>query len=47
MERDILILTAPTIGNGIAMELLLHGRTPQFERALTLARAAAPMLLFD
>jgi AcrR family transcriptional regulator len=47
LERDLLILAASTIGNGIAIELLLHGRTPQFERALTLARAAAPMLLFD
>jgi AcrR family transcriptional regulator len=47
MERDLLILAATTMGNGIGMELLQHGRTPEFERALTLARVAAPVLLFD
>jgi AcrR family transcriptional regulator len=47
MERELLILAASTIGNGIAMELLLHGRTPQFERAVAFARVGAPMLLFD
>ncbi|HEX6391671.1 MAG TPA: TetR family transcriptional regulator [Solirubrobacteraceae bacterium] len=47
LERDLLILAARTVAHGVGMELLEHGRTPAFERALTLARAGAPMLLFD
>ena len=47
MERGLLILAATTIGNGIGLELLQNGRTPQFERAVAFARAGAPMLLFD
>ena len=47
MERELLILAATTIGNGIGLELLQNGRTPQFERAVAFARAGAPMLLFD
>lgn len=47
MQRDLLILAATTTAHGIALELLQHGRTPEFERALTLARAGAPLLLFE
>lgn len=47
MERDLLILAATTAAHGIGLELLQHGRTPQFERAFALARAGAPLLLFE
>jgi AcrR family transcriptional regulator len=47
MERDLAILAAITVGNGIGLELLQRGRTPEFERALALARIGAPLLLFD
>jgi AcrR family transcriptional regulator len=47
MERELLILGATTAAHGIGLELLQHGRTPQFERAFTLVRAGAPLLLFD
>lgn len=47
LERDLLVLAAMTVANGIGMELLLHGRTPQLERAIAMARAAAPIWLFD
>jgi AcrR family transcriptional regulator len=47
MERDLAILTALTVGNGVGLELLQRGRTPEFERALALARIGAPLLLFD
>lgn len=47
MERDLAILTALTVGNGVGLELLQRGRTAEFERALALARIGAPLLLFD
>jgi AcrR family transcriptional regulator len=47
MERDLAILAAIAVGNGIGLELLQRGRTPEFERAIALARIGAPLLLFD
>jgi AcrR family transcriptional regulator len=47
MERELLILAAISITNGVALELMQHGRTPQLERAIGLARIGAPLLLFD
>jgi len=47
MERDLLILTATTMAHGIGLELLQHGRTPEFERGLALARVGVPLFLFD
>jgi AcrR family transcriptional regulator len=47
MERDLAILAAIAVGNGIGLELLQRGRTPEFERAIALARVGAPLLLFD
>ncbi len=47
MERELLILAAGVAANGLGMELLERGKTPELERALTLARAGAPLLLFD
>jgi AcrR family transcriptional regulator len=47
MERDLAILAAITVGNGIGLELLQRGRTPEFERAIALARVGAPLLMFD
>jgi AcrR family transcriptional regulator len=46
-ERELLILAAISTAHGIGLELMQHGRTPQLERALGLARVAAPVLLFD
>jgi AcrR family transcriptional regulator len=47
MERDLAILAALAVANGIGLELLQRGRTAEFERALALARVGAPLLLFD
>jgi AcrR family transcriptional regulator len=47
MERGLLILAAISTAHGIGLELMQHGRTPELERAIGLARVGAPLLLFD
>jgi AcrR family transcriptional regulator len=47
MERELLILAAGVAAHGIGMDVLEHGKTPALERAASLARAGAPLMLFD
>jgi AcrR family transcriptional regulator len=47
MERDLLILAAGVVAQGLGMEMLQHGPSAQLERGLALARAAAPLVLFE
>jgi len=47
MERRLLVLSARVIANGLALELLQRGVTPELERGLALGAAGAPLLLFE
>jgi AcrR family transcriptional regulator len=47
MERELLILAASVSANGLGLELLERGMTPELERALALARAGAPLMIFE
>jgi AcrR family transcriptional regulator len=47
MERELLILAAGVVAQGLGMEVLQHGSSAELERGLALARAAAPLVLFE
>ena len=47
MERELMIAAAGVAAQGLGLELMQHGTTPEVARGLALARAAAPMLLFE
>jgi TetR/AcrR family transcriptional regulator, transcriptional repressor of bet genes len=47
MERELLIVAAGVVAQGLGIELLQHGSSPELERGLVLARAAAPLVLFE
>jgi hypothetical protein len=47
MQRELLILMASAAVHGLGIELLEHGVTPELERAVALARAGLPLLLFE
>lgn len=47
MQRELLILSATVAAQGVGLELLQHGMTPELERAIVFGRAALPLLLFE
>jgi AcrR family transcriptional regulator len=47
MQRELLILAATVCANGLGIELLQHGRTPELDRAIAFARAGAALVLFE
>jgi hypothetical protein len=47
MQRELLFLAVTVAANGLGLELLQHGTSPDLERAVALARASLPLLLFE
>ena len=47
LQPELFVLWARVLANGVGLELLQDGRTEPLDRAITLARAAAPLVLFE